>query len=144
MYNKNIKAYKVNNLQADLSVADPHRVIQLLMQGLLERLGKAKGYIERREYEKKAETISSILAILNGLQDSLDLTQGEISDNLLALYEYMKNRVMDANVQMDNAPLDEVANLMITIKSAWDQIPDAEKQKAYAERQSKEPSNGNI
>ena len=32
------------------------------MQGLLERLGKAKGYIERREYEKKAETISSILA----------------------------------------------------------------------------------
>ena len=144
MYNKNIKAYKVNNLQADLAVADPHRVIQLLLQGLLERLAQAKGYIERREYGKKAESISSILAIINGLQDSLDLSQGEIPENLFALYEYMKNRVMDANMQMDNTPLDEVANLLITIKSAWDQIPDAEKQKAYAERQRKESSNGNA
>lgn len=141
MYNRNIKAYKTNNLQADMSVADPHRVIQLMMQGLLERLAQAKGYIQRREFEKKSEVISAILALFNGLQDSLDLTQGQIAEDLLALYEYMKNRVMDANVQMDPNPLDEVANLLITIKSAWDQIPDSEKQKAYSQKQSGETMN---
>lgn len=38
MYRKNIKAYTTQNLQSELAVADPYRVIQLLMQGCLERL----------------------------------------------------------------------------------------------------------
>ncbi|MEZ7862541.1 MAG: flagellar export chaperone FliS [Aeromonadaceae bacterium] len=130
MYHKNLKAYTANNLQADMSVADPHRVIQLMMQGTLEKLAQAKGAIDRRDYEAKSAAISRAMALINGLQDSLDLSYGKIPEDLLALYEYMKGRLMDASRDMDKAPLDEVANLLITIKSAWDQIPDTEKQKS--------------
>ncbi len=130
MYHKNLKAYTANNLQADMSVADPHRVIQLMMQGALEKLAQAKGAIDRRDYEAKSAAISRAMALINGLQDSLDLSYGKIPEDLLALYEYMKGRLMDASRDMDKAPLDEVANLLITIKSAWDQIPDTEKQKS--------------
>ena len=49
MYKRNIKAYTAGNLAADLATADPHRVIQLMMQGCLERLAQAKGAIERSE-----------------------------------------------------------------------------------------------
>ncbi len=135
MYQKNIKAYKTNILEAEMSVADPHRVIQLLMNGLMERLAMAKGAIDRKDYEAKAVAISKAQAIINGLQDSIDMTQGEISERLYALYDYMKQRVIDASVNMDKQPLDEVANLMITIKIAWDKIPDEEKQKAYEMRE---------
>ena len=135
MYQKNIKAYKTNSLEAEMSVADPHRVIQLLMNGLMERLAMAKGAIDRKDYEAKAVAISKAQAIINGLQDSIDMTQGEISERLYALYDYMKQRVMDASINMDKQPLDEVANLMITIKLAWDKIPDEEKQKAYEMRE---------
>ena len=135
MYQKNIKAYKTNILEAEMSVADPHRVIQLLMNGLMERLAMAKGAIDRKDYEAKAIAISKAQAIINGLQDSIDMTQGEISERLYALYDYMKQRVMDASINMDKQPLDEVANLMITIKLAWDKIPDEEKQKAYEMRE---------
>ena len=135
MYQKNIKAYKTNILEAEMSVADPHRVIQLMMNGLLERLAMAKGAIDRKDYEAKAVAISKAQAIINGLQDSIDMTQGEISERLYALYDYMKQRVMDASINMDKQPLDEVANLMITIKLAWDKIPDEEKQKAYEMRE---------
>lgn len=135
MYQKNIKAYKTNVLEAEMSVADPHRVIQLLMNGLMERLAMAKGAIDRKDYEAKAVAISKAQAIINGLQDSIDMTQGEISERLYALYDYMKQRVMDASINMDKQPLDEVANLMITIKIAWDKIPDEEKQKAYEMRE---------
>ena len=130
MYHKNLKAYTANNLQADMSVADPHRVIQLMMQRALEKLAQAKGAIDRRDYEAKSAAISRAMALINGLQDSLDLSYGKIPEDLLALYEYMKGRLMDASRDMDKAPLDEVANLLITIKSAWDQIPDTEKQKS--------------
>ena len=139
MYHKNAKAYRTNNLQAEMLVADPHRVIQLMMQGILERLAQAKGYISRREFEKKSECISSIIALLNGLQDSLDFKQSTIAEDLLVLYVYMKDRVLDASVQMDCAPLDEVANLLLTIKSAWDQIPESEKQKAYHQQKQGQP-----
>ena len=135
MYHKNLKAYKTNVLEAEMSVADPHRVIQLMMNGLLERLAMAKGAIDRKDYEAKAVAISKAQAIINGLQDSIDMTQGEISERLYALYDYMKQRVIDASVNMDKQPLDEVANLMITIKIAWDKIPDEEKQKAYEMRE---------
>lgn len=135
MYQKNIKAYKTNILEAEMSVADPHRVIQLLMNGLMERLAMAKGAIDRKDYEAKSVAISKAQAIINGLQDSIDITQGEISERLYTLYDYMKERVMDASINMDKQPLDEVASLMITIKIAWDKIPDEEKQKAYEMRE---------
>ncbi len=131
---RNLKAYKSTSLDAELAVADPHRVIQMLMQGVLERVAQAKGAIERRDYEAKAYAISKAMAIINGLQDSLDLSHGQVPQDMLALYLYMKDRLTDASTQMDVAALDEVTNLMTTIKSAWDQIPEAEKQKAYAQQ----------
>lgn len=137
MYNKNLKAYKANSLQADMLVADSHRVIQLMMQGLLERLAQAKGAIDRHDYEAKANYVSKSIALINGLQDSLDLSYGKIPEDLFALYDYMKGRVMDASRNMDNAPIDEVANLLITIKSAWDSIPDHEKEKAFSVQSTK-------
>lgn len=139
MYNNNIRAYKTKTLEADISVADPHRVIQLMMQGALERLALAKGAIERKNFEQKAATISSAMALINALQDSLDLSQGKIPEDLYALYAYMKDRLMDASAKLDTAAIDEVAGLLITIKSAWDQIPNSEKEKAYAEREKQGP-----
>lgn len=139
MYNRrNLKAYKTTSLDAELAVADPHRVIQMLMQGALERVAQARGAIERRDYEAKSYAISKAMAIINGLQDSLDLSHGQVPQDMMALYIYMKDRLTDASVHMDVAPLDEVTSLMGTIKSAWDQIPESEKQKAYAQQQGKD------
>nr|WP_321242369.1 flagellar export chaperone FliS [uncultured Tolumonas sp.] len=138
MYNKNLKAYKSNGVQADLSVADPHRVIQLMMQGLLERLAQAKGAIDRRDFEAKSQLISKAMALVNGLQDSLDFSQGQIAHDLASLYIYMNERLMDASRNMDKAAIDEVANLVITIKSAWDQISDEDKQTAYEKKLNRE------
>lgn len=136
MYNKSLGVYKKNSLEAELSVADPHKVIQLLIQGFLERVAQAKGAIERSDYQLKSDRISSANAILNGLKDSLDMSQGEISERLFSLYEYMGERLLDASVKMEVSPLDESMKLMLMIKESWDKIPDQEKQKAYTMRQS--------
>jgi len=136
MNNKSLGVYKKSSLEAELSVADPHKVIQLLMQGFLERVAQAKGAIERSDYQLKSDRISSANAILNGLKDSLDMSQGDISEKLFSLYEYMGERLLDASVQMDVSPLDESMKLMLMIKESWDKIPDQEKQKAYTMRQS--------
>lgn len=135
MYKRNIKAYTADNLAADLATADPHRVIQLMMQGCLERLAQAKGAIERKDMEAKSVAISKAQGLLHGLQDALDLSQGAIAENLYGLYTYMDERVWDASLTRDVAPLEEVMTLMLTIKSGWDQLPEADKLQGYQIRQ---------
>lgn len=138
MYRKNLKAYTSNNLQAEMSVADPYRIIQLMMQGVMERLAQAKGAIERRDFEAKSVAISKAIGLLDGLQGALDLSFGQIPQDLYALYDYMKQRLMDASREMSQEPVDEVAKLFITIKSAWDAIPLSEREQAFSQQQVQE------
>ena len=135
MYNRNLKAYKATSIAADLAVADPHRVIQLMMQGFLERLAQAKGAIERNDMEAKSVAVSKAQGLLHGLQDALAMKQGKIAEDLFVLYAYMDERIWEASVRRDVQPLDEVMTLMVTIKSAWDQITDADKQQGFQLRQ---------
>ena len=130
MYGRNLKAYKKTNLEAELSVADPHRVIQMMYEGLIERLSQAKGAIMRHDYEYKADRISKAVGIINGLQSALDnRSNPELGQRMFALYDYMKELSTKASVSLDTAPIDEVINLILPIKQAWDQIPQDIKEK---------------
>lgn len=127
-----IKAYRSVGIKDDLAVADPHRVIQLLMQGALENLAKAKGCIERKDYLGKSATLSKAMAIVSSLQSSLDMDAGaEIANNLAALYEFMLNHLILASRENSLDKISEVMELILTIKSAWDQIPVADRELGY-------------
>ncbi|MCC5824974.1 flagellar export chaperone FliS [Alkalimonas sp.] len=127
-----IKAYKSVGVKDDLAVADPHRVIQLLMQGALENMAKAKGSMERKDYAGKSAAVSKAMTIISALQGSLDMEAGgEISDNLWALYDFMVNHLMLASRSNSPSKVDEVMELMLSIKGAWDQIPVSEREKGY-------------
>ncbi|MBM6551146.1 flagellar export chaperone FliS [Marinomonas ostreistagni] len=129
--NKGINAYKKDSLKADLAGASPHRVIQLLMQGALERLALSKGFIERRDMEAKSNTLTRVIEIINALRDALDRDANpELVDNLDALYSFMIEQVHEAGLKMDVSKIDVVMGLMLEIKGAWDQIAGVAQQDA--------------
>ncbi|WP_339724812.1 flagellar export chaperone FliS [uncultured Paraglaciecola sp.] len=129
---KGINAYKKGNLKQDVSQADPHKLTLMLMQGALDKLAYTKGCIERKDYAGKSEHISRATAILMNLRETLDLESGgEVAGNLYALYDYMVQRLIDANVQNSLKIVDEVITLFLPIKAAWSQIPESAKQEAY-------------
>ena len=136
-----IKAYKSVGIKDDLAVADPHRVIQLLMQGALENMAKAKGAMDRKDFAEKSRTVSKAMSIISALQHTLDMdVGGEVSQNLWSLYDFMVNHLMQASRESSPAKVDDVIEIMIKIKSGWDAIPVEERQKGFqllAERQSK-------
>lgn len=130
---KGIQAYKKDSIKSDLASADPHRVIQLLMQGALERLALGKGCIERADWAGKAAAFTRAIEIINALRDALDRdVNPELVDNLDGLYDYMIMRINEASVSKDCAIIDQVIGLILQIKSAWDQITEADKQQAYS------------
>ena len=104
--------------------ADPHRLIQMLFEGVLERVAVARGAMQQGDVATKGERIGRAIDILDGLRMHLDMEQGgELASNLEALYDYMQRRLVEANLRNDVAALDEVANLLREIKSGWDAIP---------------------
>jgi flagellar protein FliS len=111
--------------ESEVAYASPHRLVQMLMDGALDKVATAKGCIERSDLAGKSRHISWAMSIVNGLRSSLDLESGgEIAVNLDDLYGYMTRRLIDASVQNDGAALDEVIDLILEIKGAWDAMPD--------------------
>ena len=120
-----MKQYQQVGVQAQVAEASPHRLIQLLMQGGLDRIYQAKGAIEFGRTAEKGELIGKSIAIIGGLREALDFKEGgELAQNLDRLYEYMIMRLTEGNRKNDPAPLGEVADLLREVKSGWDGISD--------------------
>jgi flagellar protein FliS len=92
----------------------------------LVAVGNAQRYMENKEIAEKGKSISKAIDIIaNGLQASLDIESGgEIALQLEALYEYMGQRLLHANLRNDLAALKEVSALLMELKSAWEKIAD--------------------
>ena len=119
-----VKQYGQVGAVSGVEQASPHRLIQMLMEGAIDKVAIAKGYMLRKDVANKGSHISWAISIIDGLRASLDKNAGgEIAQNLDDLYDYMIRRLMRANME-DNADLlDEVLSLLRSIKGAWDTLP---------------------
>lgn len=126
-----VKAYNQVGVDTDVASASPHRLIQMLMEGVIQKIAIAKGHMMRGEIADKGAHISWAISIIDGLRMSLNKEAGgEIAQNLDGLYEYMQSGLMEANMHNNQGKLDEVSNLMREIKSGWDAIADVVKDKS--------------
>lgn len=116
-----VKSYR-SGMMAEVEEATPHRLIQMLFEGALQRVASAKGAMLRNEVAEKGLEIGRAIAIIGGLRDSLNLQQGELAQNLDSLYEYMERRLFEANLKNNSDVLDEVSSLLREVKLAWDAI----------------------
>jgi len=119
-----MKEYNQVGVSSGVEQASPHRLIQMLMDGAIDKVAMAKGFMERKEISLKGSHISWAISIIEGLRASLDKKSGgEIADNLDDLYDYMVRRLIRSNSENDPDLLDEVSSLLHSIKVAWDDIP---------------------
>lgn len=119
-----MQQYRQNHIHGSVETASPHRLVQMLMEGVQEKLLAAKSFMAKNEIAKKGEHISWAISIIDSLRACLDLEQGgEVAANLGNLYDYMERRLLEANLKNDPEIIDEVGLLMSQIKSGWDAIP---------------------
>ncbi|WP_240383123.1 flagellar export chaperone FliS, partial [Campylobacter coli] len=82
--------------------------------GALSALLRARILMNQGDIAGKGMALSKAINIIdNGLKSGLDPQQGgEIAENLAALYDYMKRRLMQANLHNDEAAIAEVVKLL--------------------------------
>ena len=120
-----LRQYQKVNAHAQVSEASPHRLVQMLMEGGLDRMAQAKGALSRGDIAQKGMMLGKAIEIISGLRDGLEPEKAEdpaAIQRLDALYNYMGNRLVEANRVNDVEMIDEVARLLITVKTGWDAI----------------------
>ncbi|AXK56335.1 MULTISPECIES: flagellar export chaperone FliS [Pseudomonas] len=118
-----LRQYQKVGAQAQTSEASPHRLVQMLMEGGLDRIAQAKGAMERKDIANKGVFIGKAIGIIGGLREGLDLENSmDTLGDLDGLYTYMMKRLTEANIKTDPKILDEVADLLRTVKEGWDAI----------------------
>ncbi len=131
MQKRGVSQYGKVAVGTETSFASPHRLIQMLMEGALDKIAFARGQMERKDFAEKGRNISWAISIIQGLSESLDMESGgEIAANLEGLYDYMVRCLVIANKDNNIEKLDEVASLLKEVKQAWDAMPGDMKQVA--------------
>lgn len=114
-------AYAKVGVETGVSTADPHKLILMLFDGAMLQVRTAGIAIRHEDIAGKGQAISKAIEIIvNGLKVSLDMsTGGDLAGRLAALYDYMSDRLLYANLQNSQPALDEVAGLLETLREAW-------------------------
>lgn len=112
-------AYKSN----EVMTAPKKKLVIMLYEGAVKNLKLAKIAMEEKNIEKTNTAFIKTQNILTELMSTLNFDQGgEIAKNLMALYQYMYQRTVSANIEKNQDTADEVIGYLEELRDAWSQI----------------------
>lgn len=112
-------AYKSN----EVMTAPKKKLVIMLYEGAVKNLKLAKIAMEEQNIEKTNAAFIKTQNILTELMSTLNFDQGgDIAKNLMALYQYMYQRTVNANIEKNQDTADEVIGYLEELKDAWSQI----------------------
>ena len=122
-----INAYANVGLETGVEAADPHKLVLMLYDGALFALNDARVHMNNHAIAAKGQALSKAIQIISsGLKASLDMKAGgELGVRLGALYDYMCDRLLRANLHNRVEIIDEVSKLLGELRDAWAQIKPA-------------------
>jgi flagellar protein FliS len=117
-------AYRQVGHQTAVATATPHRLIEMLFEGLTDALAQARGALRSGQVEVKGRALGRAARIVDeGLRAALDLRDGgELAADLHALYGYLSMRLTAANLRNDESAIEECQRLVAPLKDAWHAI----------------------
>lgn len=119
-------AYRQTAVETRVHEADPHKLVELMLEGAIQRLRTAEACVGSGDISRKAKAASEAGAIVDSLSGCLDFEQGgDIAQRLEALYDYASRKIATANMSNDAEGFGEVATLLSDVFSAWKQIKPA-------------------
>ena len=107
----------------EVTSRSPLELVVMLYDGALTSMTQARDAMAQGDPIVKGPALSKALAIVHTLQSTLDMEAGrEVAANLDALYSYVSERLVDANLRRDPAPIDEAIRIFGTLREAWEHV----------------------
>jgi len=122
-YGKAGAQYRNVDVSTRIEGASPHRLVGILFEELLTSIALTAAATRNRDLERRGESQSRSLAILQALDSSLDFEKGgEIAGMLASVYGEVRRLLLAGVRENRPEPLEEARKLIGEISSAWDAI----------------------
>ncbi|KIO62762.1 hypothetical protein B4065_3099 [Caldibacillus thermoamylovorans] len=120
------QAYQENSVLT----AAPGDLTLMLYNGCLKFLNLAKKAIEEKNITEKNTNLQKAQNIINELMVTLNMDI-EISKQMMALYDFVRTKLIEANVKNDLAALEEAESIMTDFRDTWKEIIKLNRQQTY-------------
>lgn len=107
--------------QSSVQTASPAQLVVMLYDGAIRFIKQGIDGIETKNIEKTNTNFIKAQKIVNELISSLNFNY-PIANNLLRIYEYMSQQLIDANLKKNKAPAEDVLDHLVELKEAWYQV----------------------
>jgi len=115
--------YQSVDIASRIEGATPHRLVQIMYEELLKALDAMAFATARGDYVQRGEHQSKVLAILTGLETSLDFDKGgQIAVDLVAIYREARRLVIAGGREGDAQLIGQAREMIQEISNAWDAI----------------------
>lgn len=109
--------------EMEVMTATPEMLVVRLYEGAIRQSRLALEHLGAGRIHERGVALSKVLAIVGELQGCLDFERGgEIARNLDALYVFVSDRLLEANLRGSGAPIEESIRVLETLLSAWVEI----------------------
>jgi len=104
--------------QQSVMTASPGELVVMLYNGCIRFIKQAIECINSKDLMAAHNAIIRAQDIIVEFMSTLDMKY-EISHNLLALYDYLHRRLVEANIKKDTAILEEVLTFVTELRDTW-------------------------
>jgi flagellar protein FliS len=108
--------------QSAVLTASPERLVVMLYDGAIRFLGQAAIAMRDRDVAMTHLKLRRAEAIIEHLQNTLDMEQGEIPENLQSIYLFCRRHLNEARVERDPRRIRAVVGLLTQLRESWDAI----------------------
>ncbi|MDR7235710.1 flagellar export chaperone FliS [Neobacillus drentensis] len=112
-----IKPYQTYQKQA-VTTSKPEELTLMLYQGMVKFIRLSKKALQENQLEESHRNNLKAQDILSELMVTLR-KEYTISDSLFALYDYMKSRLIEANIQKKVDIFEEVEGYALELSETW-------------------------
>lgn len=106
--------YQLNQV----NTATPAELTLMLYNGAIRFTKQTKMALQENDFTKAHESNVRIQDIITELIITLDMSN-PLSGNFLPLYDYLKRRLIEANIKKDVSILDEVEGFLVQFRDTW-------------------------
>ena len=117
MYPNAYNIYKSNSI----NYASKEQLLLMLVDGAAKFAKIGRQAILDKDIEKAHTNLIKTQDIFVELMTSLDTSKGDWTNDLMSIYEFIYNKLVDANFKKDIKVLDEVMPLIEQIRDMWNQ-----------------------
>ena len=98
--------------------APPEQLTLMLYNGCLRFIDEGKQALGEKNYEAANNSLQKAQRIISEFRLTLNMDY-EISNQLLVLYNYVYDRLVEGNIRSDTSQIDEARGIIVELRDAW-------------------------